>query len=164
MKLTEQQTKRANKLLDLLCEAGDLNGEEAYYLFDSKSDAEYVCSVLEKERLLSILWVDGKIIDILSRNENTCNAVVTNLLDKNLMQQAKLDSKEQLETEVLKLQKENLKYLTSIRDKEEIIRNLEIRLKKIELVKQYRWFIGFILTSCTILGVLLDRLLQLLWP
>jgi len=163
MTLTEQQTKRANELLDLLCEAGDLSGEQAYSLFDSKSDAECVCSVLEKEQLLSIFWV-GKIIDILSRNKNTCNAVVTNLLDKELIQQAKLDSNEQLDTELKKLQKKSLEYQETIRDKEEIIRNLEIKLKRIELIKQYRWFIGFILATCTTLGVLLDRIWQMIWP
>jgi hypothetical protein len=139
MTLTEQQTKRANKLLDLLCEVGDLNGIEAYSLFDSKNDAVYVCSVLEKERLLSIFWVDGKIIDILSRNENTCNAVATNLLDKELIQQAKLDSKEQLETEILKLQKDSLDYQLTIREQQDRIRNLEEQNKFIELLKGYWW-------------------------
>lgn len=103
MTLTEQQTERANKLLDLLCKAGHLSAEQAYSVFDSKGDAEYVCTVLEKKQLLYAAWVDPNDICLLRINENTCNAVETKLLDKALTQQAKLDSKEQLETEILKL-------------------------------------------------------------
>jgi hypothetical protein len=139
MQLTSEQTKRANKLLDLLCEVECLAGEEAYSLFDSKRDSEYVCSVLEKERLLNVSWIDGKIIDILSRNENTCNAVATNLLDKELIKQAKLDSKGQLETEILKLQKDSLEYQLTIREQQDRIRNLEEKTKFIELLKGYWW-------------------------
>lgn len=83
---------------------------------------------------------------------------------ENQLLKSSFNDKSQLETEVLKLQKESLEYLTTIRDKEEIIRNLEIRLKRIELIKQYKWFIGFILTACTILGAFLDRILQMIWP
>ena len=68
------------------------------------------------------------------------------------------------ENELKRLQKDSLEYQLTIRDKEEIIRILEIKLKRIELIKQYRWFIGFIVTACTILGVLLDRILQMLLP
>lgn len=39
MKLTKQQTERANKLLELLCKAGHVDAEQAYSLFDSKDDA-----------------------------------------------------------------------------------------------------------------------------
>jgi len=158
MQLTSEQTKRANKLLDLLCEVGDLNGVEAYSLFDSKSDAEYVCSVLEKERLLSIFWVDGKIIDILSRNENTCNAVVTNLLDKELIQQAKLASKEHAETEILKLQKDSLEYQLTIREQQDRIRNLEEQNKFIELLKGYWWVLIICLGIGRLLGMLWDKI------
>ena len=146
MKLTEQQIKRANKLLDLLCRAGLLSSDQAYSVFDSKSDAEYVCAVLEKKQLLYATWVDPNDIWVLRINENTCNAVANNLLDKELIQQAKLDSKDQLETEILKLQKDSLEYQLTIRDKEEIIRNLDIKLKRIELIKQYYWVLGIILT------------------
>jgi len=79
-------------------------------------------------------------------------------------QQAKVDTKEQLDVELKKIQKESLEYQKTIREKEEIIRNLEIKLKRIELIKQYRWFIGFILTACIVLGGFLDRLIQMLWP
>lgn len=164
MTLTEQQTKRANKLLDELCKNRDLGAKQVYSLFDSKSEAEYVCTDLAKRQLLIAHWGEGHEVYALLCNEKTCNAVETNLLDRELMKQAKLDSKEQLETEILKLQKDSLEYQLTIRDKEEIIRNLEIKLKRIELIKQYRWFIGFILTACTVLGVLLDRIWQMLWP
>ena len=87
-----------------------------------------------------------------------------NDLQNEIVRKDKVFQKEQLDSDVLKLQKENFEYLKTIRDKEEIIRNLEIRLKRIELIKQYRWFIGFILTACIILGGLLDRLIQMLWP
>lgn len=70
-------------------------------------------------------------------------------------QQAKLDNKEQLETEVLKLQKENLEYQETIREQQERIRNLEEQNKFIELLKGYWW----VFIICLVIG----RLLGMLW-
>ncbi len=56
-------------------------------------------------------------------------------------EQAKLDNKEQLETEVLKLQKENFEYSQTIRNQEARIRNLEEQNKFIELLKGYWWLL-----------------------
>ncbi len=89
MELTKQQIERANKLLDLLCQSGHLGAEKAYSLFDSKSDAEYVCTVLEKKELLYVAWVEPNDIYALRINENTCNAVETKLLNKELSKDKK---------------------------------------------------------------------------
>ena len=160
MTLTEQQTKRASKLLDLLCKAGQLNAEQAYAIFDSKSDAEYVCTVLEEKQLLYATWVDPNDICALTSNDKTCNAVETNLLDKELIQQVKLDSKEQLETEILKLQKDSLEYQLTIRGQQDRIRNLEEQNKFIELLKGYWWLLIICLGIGRLLGMLWDKVFQ----
>lgn len=157
MTLTEQQTKRANKLLEQLCKNRILVAEQVYAIFDSKSDAEYVCTVLEKKQLLYASWDDPNDICVLRINENTCNAVETNLLDKVLIQQAKLDSKEQLETEILKLQIDSLEYQLTIRKQQDRIRNLEEQNKFIELLKGYWWVLIICLGIGRLLGMLWDK-------
>lgn len=89
MQLTKQQIKKANKLLKALCETEFINGEKVYPFFDSKKEAEYICSVLEERQLLIAHWYDGNRITRLASNENTCNAVETNLLDKELSKDKK---------------------------------------------------------------------------
>jgi hypothetical protein len=142
MTLTEQQIKRANKLLDELCKNEHLNAEDVYPLFDTEKDAEYVCSILAKRDLIIAHWYEGDKIAIIVSNENTCNAVENNLLDNELIRQAKLDSKAQLETDILKLQKESFEYQLTIREQQDRIRNLEEKTKFIELLKGYWWVIG----------------------
>jgi hypothetical protein len=159
MKLTNHQIKRANKLLDQLCKNRDLGAEQAYAIFDSKSEAEYVCTELAKENFLFAHWSEGHEIYALLSNENTCNAVENNLLDKELIQQAKLDSKEQLETEILKLQKDSLEYQLTIRGQQDRIRNLEEQNKFIELLKGYWWLLIICLGIGTYIGTLLDKLI-----
>ena len=82
MQLTKQQIKKANKLLKALCETEFINGEKVYPFFDSEKEAEYICSVLEERQLLIAHWYESNKITRLASNEYTCNAVATNLLDK----------------------------------------------------------------------------------
>jgi hypothetical protein len=82
MKLTKQQIKTANKLLRLLCKTGHIDAENVYPLFDTESDAEYVCTLLEKEQIIIAHWYSGHKIAILIRNENTCDCVENKRLDK----------------------------------------------------------------------------------
>lgn len=82
MELSKSQIKKANKLLKLLCKLKHLVGNEVYPLFDSITDAVYICSALEEKLFLIVEWKEGKKIAILTSNENTCNAVTNNLLDK----------------------------------------------------------------------------------
>jgi hypothetical protein len=139
MTLTEQQTQKANKLLDELCKSGHLDAENVYPLFDTERDAEYVCSILERKELIIAHWNDGNKIALIVSNEDTCNAVDNKLLDKELVRQAKSDDKAQLETEILKLQKDSLEYQFTIREQQDRIRNLEEQNKFIELLKGYWW-------------------------
>lgn len=62
-----------------------------------------------------------------------------------------------LQLKNLELQNENLEFSKTIRDKESKIRELEFKIKKIELLKQYWWFIGI----CIFLGALLKELLDI---
>lgn len=80
--LTKEQIKKANILLDQMCKNRVLGTEQAYAIFDSKIDAEYVCTTLETKQLLTVQWATGHQIATLRSNENTRNAVETNLLDK----------------------------------------------------------------------------------
>ncbi len=82
MKLTKQQIKTANKLLDKLCKAEHLDAEEVYPLFGTERDAEYICSVLEKEDLIIAHWYEGNKIAIIVSNENTCDCVENKRLNK----------------------------------------------------------------------------------
>jgi hypothetical protein len=82
MKLTKQQIKTANKLIGLLCKDGQLDAENVYPLFDTESDAEYVCTILEKEHIIIAHWYSGHKIAILVRNENTCDCIENKRLDK----------------------------------------------------------------------------------
>lgn len=81
IKLTKQQIQRANKLLDLLCKSGQIDGSKMYPLFKSKSDAEYVCSFLESEKLLSTIHA-GPGIAKLDRTEKTCDCIENDRLMK----------------------------------------------------------------------------------
>jgi hypothetical protein len=139
MTLTEQQIKKANILLDELCKNRELEAEQVYSIFDSKTDAEYVCTVLEKKELLHAAWVEGHEIFAIRVTVGTCNAVANSLLDKELIPRAKLNIKEQLELDILNLQKESLEYNLTIRKQQDRIRNLEEQTKFIELLKGYWW-------------------------
>lgn len=82
MQFTKQQIKRANKLLDELCKHRDLGAEQVYAIFDSKREAEDICTILQKKELLFAMWAEGHEIVVLRSNENTRIAVETNLLVK----------------------------------------------------------------------------------
>lgn len=157
MKLTKQQIKKANKLLKALCESGHLLDEKVYPFFKSEKEAEYVCLELKERNFLSLITDNDGKINRLTSNEYTRNAVDNNLLDKELMQQAKLDSKEQLETEILKLQKDSLEYQLTIREQQDRIRNLEEQNKFIELLKGYWWVLIICLGIGRLLGMLWDK-------
>jgi hypothetical protein len=159
MKLTEQQTKIANNLLDLVCKSKQIDGQNMYSLFESRSDAEYVCSILESNKLLRVNRVDQGITSLLY-TELTCDCVANDRLTKELMQQEQIDSKAQLETEILKLQKDSLEYQLTIRGQQDRIRNLEEQIKTIELLKGYWWVLLICLGIGTYIGTLLDKWLQ----
>jgi hypothetical protein len=82
------------------------------------------------------------------------------LKQTHLLQQAKLDSKDQLETEILKLQKDSLEYQLTIREQQDRIRNLEEQTKSIELLKGYWWALLICLGIGTYIGTVLDKWLQ----
>ena len=67
------------------------------------------------------------------------------IADTKAKQKSKTDKKEQLETEVLKLQKDSLEYHVTIREQQDRIRDLEEQTKLIELLKGYWWVGGIIL-------------------
>nr|WP_319998731.1 hypothetical protein [uncultured Draconibacterium sp.] len=69
------------------------------------------------------------------------------------------------ENELKRLQKESLEYQSKIRDKEEIIRNLEIKLKRFELIQKWKWLIGllifivgFVLANLNLLQTLIQQI------
>lgn len=157
MTLNEQQTNRANKLLDELCKNRELEAEQVYAIFDSKTDAEYVCTVLEKKELLHAAWVEGHEILAIRITVKTCNAVENNLLDRELIPRTKLNLKEQLELDILNLQKESLEYNLTIREQQARIRNLEEKTKFIELLKGYWWVLIICGGIGRYIGTLLDK-------
>lgn len=61
-----------------------------------------------------------------------------------------------LQLKNLELQNDNLEFLQTIRDKESKIRELEFKIKKIELLKQYWW----VMLVCIFLGGFLKELLD----
>ena len=68
----------------------------------------------------------------------------------------KEDEKEKLKTKNLELQNENLEFAQTIREKEAKIRDLEFKIKRIELLKQYWWFIGICIGIGVFFKVLWD--------
>ncbi|MBW8326583.1 MAG: hypothetical protein K0M50_17595 [Prolixibacteraceae bacterium] len=77
-----------------------------------------------------------------------------------LEQQSKVDTNEKLDIELKILQKEKLEYESTIRDKEETIRSLTIKLKRMELFKQYYWLLGIILAF----GIGIGKLWDIIFP
>lgn len=63
-----------------------------------------------------------------------------------------------LQLKNLELQNENLEFSQTIREQEAKILDLEIKIKGIELIKQYWWFIGL----CILIGGTLKEVLDLL--
>lgn len=108
MDLTKNQTEKANKLLQSLCESKTLDNIRVDSFFDNSEEELFICKFLERKNLLKAIWLDGNKIAVITSNENTCNAIETNLLMREFKIGERQDNKEQLETEVLKLQKENL--------------------------------------------------------
>lgn len=114
MDLTKEQIERANKLLDSLCKSKSLNNIQVDSFFDNAGEELFVCKELEKKNLLKATWLDGGRIAGITSREITCNAVETNSLMKEFMHRDRQENKEQLETDVLKLQKENLEKSSKI--------------------------------------------------
>lgn len=84
-----------------------------------------------------------------------------NIIDETqVREQSKLDEKEKLDTEILKLQKENLEYQLTIRGQLDRIRNLEEQNKFIELLKGYWW----VFIICLGIGACILKLWDKLMP
>ncbi|NOU18377.1 MAG: hypothetical protein HOO91_12545 [Bacteroidales bacterium] len=129
------------------------------FLNHIKTDLEYK----EKKRIIGILESDGWI-----RNEDNVSYLreeKLSILDKHktysayykhiLEEEDFNKQKSQLEADVLDLEKDKLNYTKTIREQESTIRNLEIKLKRIELFKQYWWLLGGILGAGITIGTLL---------
>jgi len=124
-----------------------------------KTDLEYK----EKKRIIGILESDGWI-----RNDGNVSYLREEkllILDKHKTYSAYYKhiheeedfnkQKSQREADVLDLEKDKLNYTKTIREPESTIRNLEIKLKRIELLKQYWWLLGVILAAGIAIGTLL---------
>lgn len=118
MELNKKQTEKATKLLELLCEYKSLNNTQVDSFFNNAEEELFICKELEKKNLLKAIWLDGNKIATLNSNEYTCNALTNDFLIKDFTRQAKFEKKD----------------------------NLEIKIKQIELLKQYWWVGGIILT------------------
>ena len=162
--MNDIQLKYADHCIDKIFAAYPKSDSLSNFFNGSRFDAyEFVISILKRDSFIERVGTQYKMTDYGHETIET-HGSYSNFINQKNIRQLVSEQKEQLDTELKKLQKESLEYQETIRDKEEIIRSLEIKLKRIELIKQYRWFIGFILTVCTILGALLDRIWQMLWP
>jgi len=117
--LNKEQTEKATKLLGLLCKSNTLNNVQVASFFDNDiNEAAFICGVLKSKDLLRITPADGNRIAGLDKKEGTCNAFKSDFLMKEFIRKNKIEKKE----------------------------NLELKIKRIELFKQYWWVAGIILT------------------
>lgn len=65
----------------------------------------------------------------------------TTQYNKKVQEQKQADKRQNLETQNLELQNEALRYQTTIRDQEGRIRNLDEKVKRFEMLKNYEWII-----------------------
>jgi hypothetical protein len=116
MDLNQEQTEKATKLLGLFCESNNLDNVQVSSFFDNDNEeAAFICKKLEIDDLLKVTWADGNRIAGIDKKEGTCNAFKNDTLMKEFMLRDRMKNKEQLETDVLKLQKENLEKSSIIR-------------------------------------------------
>lgn len=126
---------------------------------------------LEYERLFSIIGSKGyadyiesnSYLNSIERNKETKNFLdnggFVKLFQDELDTIEKTENVEKLKTKNLELQNENLEFSQTIRKHEAAIRDLEIKIKGIELLKQYWWFIGLCIFSGGILKEFIDLLI-----
>lgn len=80
--LTSSQTKKAYKILDVLCKNVNMDVNEMYLMFESIDEAEYVCSYLASKELLYMNKASNKIYS-LRKSDKTCVARENRLLPQN---------------------------------------------------------------------------------
>jgi hypothetical protein len=117
MELNKEQTVKATELLGLLCKSNNLNKQVASFFDNDNEEAIFVCGVLKSKNLLRITPADGGIAG-LDKNEETCNAFKNDTLMKEFI----------------------------ARDKLSKTTNIDLKIKRIELLKQYWWVAGIIFT------------------
>lgn len=139
--------------------------KEGYLKIENEKDREY-----EFKRLISVIDVlnYGKLReyshswDSIERNEQTLKFKERGGFKKyfhdELDRIEKEENKEQLKTENLKLQNDNLEFSKTIRKQESRIRDLEEKTKLFELMKSYWWFICI----CIGFGMFLLKLLYII--
>ena len=115
--MNKKQTEKATKLLGLLCDSNFLTNVQVASFFDNDAEAVLICKELKRKRLLNATFGDGNKIIGLDKNEETCNAFKTNILLKEFVRNIKIVKKE----------------------------HIELKIKQIELFKQYWWVAGIIL-------------------
>ena len=145
--LTKPQIKKANKLLEILCESDRISIDKENPLFDSEDEAEFICKFLKSRDLLNMTSDDKRIYDV-SKNYNTYNTVKNDVL---LKEYEKRDELEALNKRVSELTITNLR--------------LSIKLKRFELIQKWWWLagvlifiLGFVLANLEVL-----KLLKQLW-
>jgi len=112
--------------------------------------------------------IDDKGCDFLLKiNKNTANFSKNGGFEKKHEDELKQFNDENelklLQLINLKLQNENFEFSQTIREKEAKIRDLELKIKGIELLKQYKWFIGICIFVGGILWQLLGLLIEYIW-
>lgn len=80
--LTCSQTKKAYKILNVLCKNGNMDVNEMYSMFESKDIAESICSFLYSKKMI-IMFEESHGICSLRKSDLTCIALKNRLLSHN---------------------------------------------------------------------------------
>lgn len=119
MELNKEQTVKATRLLGLLCESNNLDNVEAASFFDNGNDeAVIICNKLRGKNLLKFTLLDGNKIGGIDKKELTCHAFKNDTLMKEFIARERLSK----------------------------TTNIDFKIKRIELLKQYWWVAGIIFT------------------
>lgn len=133
MYLNKDQTEKATKLLGLFCESNNLTNTQVASFFDNDNEeAAVICKALEKDDLLKVTWSDGNRINGIDKKESTCHAFKDDTLMKEFIARERLAK----------------------------TATIDLKIKRIELWKQYWWLAGAIFT---IIIVILYVIVFLIW-
>lgn len=84
--MTKEQSKKATKLLGLLCEKGNLTNTEVSLFFkDNGNEASFICEELEKIELIRVTRGPVNKIAGLNKTEKTCNEYKIRISNKKLI-------------------------------------------------------------------------------
>jgi hypothetical protein len=151
-KITVNISQKESELLDaILKKFGNgehLSREEILPIFDSNENlaADHIDILSKLNYIRKIAEIEGSRLGLAFYKETGVDLFLskggfTGRYNKELEAHRELEAQNTLQHENLHLQNESLKHQGRIRDQENTIRNLDEKLKRFEMVKNYEWLL-----------------------